>query len=206
MRKYIIPIIAVLLTAVSCQKENFKTDALSAARQIYNEYADVDGLTVALIGNYATKGDTINAVMIQAQNNEAWASLLEEFGVEQQAEEGASVSSLSVNYFHVDTIIGDMDEYFDEILHSLTSELPHYDSSIIVRKHQSWEKGMKIADTTIVETETGFSPNERLIGAAVSDHQTGYITHAESDEMTLWLFFYSNESQYRSIMDRINDR
>lgn len=206
MRKYIIPIIAVLLTAVSCQKENFETDALSAARQIYNEYADVDGLTVALIGNYATKGDTINAVMIQAQNNEAWASLLEEFGVEQQAEEGARVSSLSVNYFHVDTIIGDMDEYFDEILHSLTSELPNYDSSIIVRKHQSWEKGVKMADTTIVETETGFSPNERLIGAAISDHQTGYITHAESDEMTLWLFFYSNESQYRSIMDRINDR
>ena len=206
MKKYIIPIIVVLLTAVSCQKENYGTDAISAARQIYKEYADVDGLTVALIGNYATKGDTINAVMIQAQNNEAWASLLKEFDVEQLSKEGAMVSSLSVNYFPVDTITGDMDEYFDEILHSLTSELPHYDSSIVVRKHQSWEKGVKVTDTTIVETEAGFSPNERLLGAAVSNHQTGYITHAESDEMTLWLFFYSNESQYRSIMDRINNR
>ena len=203
MKKYIIQIIAVLLTAVSCQKENAESESLSAARQIYNQYADVDGLTVALVGNYASKGDTINAVMIQAQNNEAWASLLDEFDVEQQSEEGARVSSLSVNYFHVDTIVGDMDEYFDEILHSLTSELPHYDSSIIVRKHQSWEKGVKMVDTTIVETEAGFSPNERLISAAVSDRQTGYITHAESDEMTLWLFFYSNESQFKSIMDRI---
>lgn len=204
MKKYIIPIVAMLFSFVSCQKDGTETEPLSAARQIYNEYAYVDGLTVALIGNYATKGDTINAVMIQAQNNEAWASLLKEFDVEQHAEDGARVSSLSVNYFHVDTVIGDMDEYFDEILHSLASELPHYDSSIIVRKHQSWEKGVKVADTTTVETDAGFTPNKRLISAAVSDNKTGYITHTESEEMTLWLFFYSNESQYNSIMDRIN--
>ena len=72
--------------------------------------------------------------------------------------------------------------------------------------HLPLEKGVKVADTTIVETDAGFTPNERLISAAVSDRQTGYITHAESDEMTLWLFFYSNESQYNSIMDRINNR
>ncbi len=203
MRKYIISVVAILLM-VSCQKENTETEALSSARQIYNAYADVDGLTVALIGNYATKGDTINAVMLQAQDHTAWAMLLNEFNVVQKPDEGAKVSSLSVNYFHADTLVGDMDEYFEEILHSMMSELPHYDSSITIHNYQSWEEGVKVLDTTIVDTENGVVPNKQLMVAAISDNQTGYITHAESEEMTLWLFFYSNKSQYNSIINRIN--
>lgn len=204
MRKFIIPVVAILLIIISCQKKNTETETLSAARQIYNEYADVDGLTVALIGNYATKGDTINAVMIQAQDHAAWLRLLSEFNVVQQPNEGAKVSSLSVNYFHADTLVGDMDEYFEEILHSMMSELPQYDSCITIHNYQNWEKGVKVLDTTIVDTENGVTPNKQLMVAAISDNQTGYITHAESEEMTLWLFFYSNKSQYYSIMNRIN--
>lgn len=204
MKKFIIPVVAILFIIVSCQKENTETETLSAARQIYNEYADVDGLTVALIGNYATKGDTINAVMIQAQDHAAWLRLLSEFNVVQRPNEGAKVSSLSVNYFHADTLVGDMDEYFEEILHSMMSELPQYDSCITILNYQNWEKGVKVSDTTIVDTENGVTPNKQLIDAAISDNQTGYITHAESEEMTLWLFFYSNKSQYNSIMNRIN--
>lgn len=196
--------LAALLVFASCQKKTEDSCALSAARDIYNQYSTVDGLTVALIGNHLSKSDTVNAVMLQADNHDTWTWLLDEFDMPQAPAPTVKVSSAAITYFHADTVAGDLDDYFDEIMKGLLADAPHRDSNITVTNRQSWVNGIKVADSTVVDTTTGFTPNRKLMNAANSDRQTGYVIHSESEEMTLWLFFYENEAQFRRITDRLN--
>ena len=196
--------LATLLVFAACQKKTEETGALSAARDIYNQYSPVDGLTVALIGNHQSKGDTINAVMLQADNHDTWTWLLDEFDMPQAPAPDVKVSSAAITYFHADTIAGNLDDYFDDIMKDLLTDAPYRDSNITVTNRQSWVNGVKVADSTVVDTAIGFVPNRKLMNAAIGDRQTGYIVHSESDEMTLWLFFYENEAQFRRITDRLD--
>ena len=202
MKRYIIAL-AALLAVASCQKKTEDTSPLSAAQDIYNQYSTVDGLTVALIGNHQSKGDTINAIMLQADSRDLWAWLLDEFDMPQAPNPNTKVSSAAITYFHADTIAGDLDDYFDELMNGLLADAPYRDSNITVTNRQSWVNGVKVADSTVVDTTTGFVPNRKLMNAAIGDGQTGYIVHSESDEMTLWLFFYENEAQFRRISERL---
>lgn len=203
MKNFIITLAALLVFA-SCQKKTENNCALSAAENIYNQYSTVEGLTVALIGNHLVKGDTINAVMLQADSYSIWTWLLDEFDIPQAPTPTAKVSSAAITYFHPDTIVGDMDDYFDEIMNSMFSDAPHWDGDITVTNRQSWVNGVKVSDSTVVDTTTGFAPNRKLMNAAIGDRQTGFVVHSESDEMTLWFFFYENESQFKKISGMLN--
>lgn len=203
MKRFIIAL-AALLAVASCQKVTEETSALSAAQDIYNQYSTVDGMTVALVGNHQSKGDTINAVMLQADNRDLWVWLLDEFDMPQAPDPDTKVSSAAITYFHAYTVAGDLDDYFNELMNGLLQDMPHRDSNITVTNRQSWVNGVKVSDSTVVDTATSFSLNRKLMNAAIGDGQTGYIVHSESDEMTIWLFFYENEAQFRRITERLN--
>lgn len=220
MKRFPIQIIAILLLAVSCQKTNAQPEPISAAQQIYKQYADAEGLTVALIGNYVSKGDTINAVMLQAQDSAAWQKLLSDFGQQQvqAAPSGTKVSSLSITHFNnidttrIDTISDDINDFFTATakLQEFISELPAgsvinkiIDTTIVIEHLQSGEKVPEISD--IIASIDSTAANRHLMNAVLNGQEKGYIIHTESDEMTLWLFFYSSPDQYKAIMSRINN-
>ncbi|MBO4589166.1 MAG: hypothetical protein J5711_09765 [Bacteroidales bacterium] len=196
--------LATLLVVASCQKKTEDNCSLSAAKNIYNQYSAVDGLTVALIGNHISKGDTINAVMLQANSYDTWIWLLNEFDMPQTPAQTVKVSSAAITYFHADTTVGDMDDYFDELMKGILPNVPHHDSNITVTNRQSWVNGVKVSDSTVADTTTGFAPNRKLMNAAIGDKQTGYLVNSESEEMTIWLFFYENKAQFRRITNRLN--
>lgn len=241
MKKFPIQIIAILFLAVSCQKGNAQPGPHSAAQQIYQQYADIEGLTVALVENYATKGDTINAVMIQAQNPDAWLRLLSDFSG-YQAQPPApnaktsylSVARINADTLRSDTLRGDINEYFNTklqemvteellnekvqkfmpsmsncdslLLNALKSVQTHFDTSFAMTNSQTWVNGQKVSDiTSTTDPAALIRHNRHLINAALDGQENGYIVHAESDEMTLWLFFYSSQAQHDAILDRISN-
>ncbi len=249
MKKFPIQIIAILFLAVSCQKGNAQPGSHSAAQQIYQQYADIEGLTVALVENYATKGDTINAVMIQAQNPDAWLRLLSDFSgyQAQPPAPNAKTSYLSVARINADTTLrsdtlrGDINEYFNTKIQEMVTEellnekvqefmpsmsncdslllnalksvqthfdtnIVHFDTSFAMTNSQTWVNGQKVSDiTTTADPAALIQHNRHLINAALDGQENGYIVHAESDEMTLWLFFYSSQAQHDAILDRISN-
>lgn len=241
MKKFPIQIIAILFLAVSCQKGNAQPEPHSAAQQIYQQYADIEGLTVALVENYATKGDTINAVMIQAQNPDAWLRLLSDFSG-YQAQTPApnaktsylSVARINADTLRSDTLRGDINEYLNTklqemvteellnekvqefmpsmsncdslLLNALKSVQTHFDTSFAMTNSQTWVNGQKVSDiTSTTDPAALIRHNRHLINAALDGQENGYIVHAESDEMTLWLFFYSSQAQHDAILDRISN-
>lgn len=248
MKRFPIQIIAILFLAVSCQKGNAQPEPHSAAQQIYQQYANVEGLTVALIENYATKGDTINAVMIQAQSPDAWQRLLSDFSGYQFQSPAPNtktsyltVARINADTLHGDTLRGDINEFLNTKLQEMVTEellneklqkfmpdmtnqdsllvnalksvqthfdtnIVHFDTSFAVINSQKWVNGQKVSDsTTTADPAAIIQHYRRLIDATLDGQESGYIVHAESDEMTLWLFFYSSQAQHDAILDRINN-
>lgn len=80
MKKTLIPLVACVLLA-ACRPQLTLPDATEAAYDMYLRFADHEGLTVAMLGDYYNDTCTINAVMLQAQDSLAWLRLMEEFGI-----------------------------------------------------------------------------------------------------------------------------
>ncbi len=53
----------------------------NAALELYCKYADNDDLTVAYLGNFNLKGKAIDAVMLQASDDDNWQLLCQDFGL-----------------------------------------------------------------------------------------------------------------------------
>lgn len=202
----------------SCQSDTQLPPATSAAAKIFHQYADTPNLTVTLIGDYHKDGHTFNAVMLQAQDDQAWTQLLNEFGISPIANSLTTrldsnstllpirVSALSSVYFHNDTIPGDMDDYFQALKDSLINGYGHFDNNIALKQKKIYQDGQLIDSTTIVQTgQSCATPpiNNRLLHAAIDDEQTGYVFRLESSCRTVWLFFYSNKQEYETILHNI---
>jgi len=219
MKRYLLPLAILMLTA--CHKEAATTAALSAAEQIYNLYAGHANLTVAIVGNYPSKGDTINAVMLQAQSDSAWYALLDEFELPTPRSDTERVSSMVVSKFHSDTAFGTLDQFPDSLLHTLIGKVPNFDSTLAVTKIQVWKNGEMVQDTLNVVSDIprrcmsqlcqdamgmGATGSNRLVKITLSDGKTGYIIRTNGDTQTLWLFFYGSQAQYEAILNRLDNR
>ena len=73
-------IIALLLSA--CLREHVDNQT-NAALELYCQYAGNDNLTVAYLCDFMVEQHAINAVMIQADDDESWSWLQDEFDVTQ---------------------------------------------------------------------------------------------------------------------------
>lgn len=208
MKRLILPLLLFLLAA--CQREADLPEATSAAKEVYLQYADRKDLTVALIGDY----QGYNAVMLQAQDAEGWLHLCEEFGVGKHMDAAAldstRVSSLTVSHVkshegrdlqELKDLLGDDSIIFGNIL-SGTPVNVRIDTAFSVTHRQHWDHGVLVDSSTSYSSD--FSQwNESLTHRAILYGHTGYIVRDDSDALTLWLFFYSNEDEMNQILNTI---
>ncbi len=84
--KNLVPYLAVLLAiGLSACKERTespeRTTCQNAAMELYCKYADKANLTVAYLGDLSVNGKSIDALMLQADNETDWEALKQDFGL-----------------------------------------------------------------------------------------------------------------------------
>ena len=84
-KRYLLLSLTLLLLLTGCQRQDSMSDAARAAYECYQAYADHEGLTVAMVGDYKPDTNSYSAVMLQAQDSQAWARLLEDFDLVEHA-------------------------------------------------------------------------------------------------------------------------
>ena len=213
----------VLLLLVACQHETMLPEATSAAKEVYLQYADRKELTVALIGDY--RG--YNAVMLQAQNIGDWLRLCEEFGVRKHVDADAldttKVSSLTIasfntgNYNDIEDVMSHLSdssirEIVSHIYDSLNGLEPtpysqpysiRIDTAYAITKRMHYDHGVLVDSSGAPDTIVPKYLNKQLMKTTIEKGHTGYIIHDDSDALTLWLFFYSNDSEKTQILNTI---
>ena len=68
----------------------------NAALNLYNQYAINDDLTVAYLGDFNLKGKKIDAVMLQANDEEGWLRVRQDFGLVAESDSCEKAIDLSV--------------------------------------------------------------------------------------------------------------
>ena len=198
MKRVLFPLLLILL-AVSCQREELP-EATSAAKEVYLQYADRKDLTVALIGDY----HGYNAVMLQAQTKEDWLRLCEEFGVQKHVDADAldttRVTSITKSSIQIDNFEGTPGEAVTLLLDSL---LKVAEQSEMVTHRENYAQGVLVDSSTTVGEDT-IPVSDRLMQTARSHGHIGYLIHDDSDNLTIWLFFYSNIEEFSQIIDNIS--
>ena len=221
MKQIIFPLILLLL--VACQRDEMLPEATSAAKEVYLQYADRKDLTVALIGDY----QGYNAVMLQAQTTEDWLQLCEEFGVKKHMDayelDSTKVSSLTIASFNTGSYnnIEDMlshlpDSSIREIVSHIYDSLngldptpysqPYsirIDTAYAITKRMHYDHGVLVDSSSVPDTIVPKYLNKQLMNTTIEKGHTGYIIHDDSDALTLWLFFYSNENEKTQILNTI---
>lgn len=224
----------MLLLLSACERESTLPEATTAAKEVYQQYAGRKDLTVALIGDY----QGYNAVMLQAQDNEGWLHLCEEFGVRKEVDADAldtsRVSSLTIASIntrdynsledfksHSDSSIRELvshiaddivKEAVAQIVDSLTGLNPisgsrpfsiHIDTCYSVTKRMHYDNDVLVDSSGISDTAIP-TWNRQLMKTATQKGHNGYIIHDDSDELTLWLFFYSTPAEKEQILNHIS--
>lgn len=208
MKRVLFPLLLILL-AVSCQREELP-EATSAAKEVYLQYADRKDLTVALIGDY----HGYNAVMLQAQTKEDWLRLCEEFGVQKHVDADAldttRVSSLTIGKVRsiegddiqtLKELLGDDSAILENILMNPTLNV-RVDTAFTIVHREHWDHGALVDSSTHIDSNNQQN-KERLTHRAIMHGHTGYIIRDDSDELALWLFFYSTPAEKEQILNHV---
>lgn len=209
MKRILFPLFMILL-AVGCQRGEELPEATSAAKEVYLQYADRKDLTVAIIGDY----QGYNAVMLRAQSKEGWLRLCEEFGVKKhvdvEALDTTRVTSLTVMSSRIMDNINDLDGDVERMLKemigcdSIGIQAVHIDTMYAVKCRKHYDHGILVDSSTSIDTAPP-APNNSLILTAHTNGKTGYIVRDDSDELTLWLFFYSTPAEKEQILGHVKN-
>lgn len=208
MKRLLLPFMLLLLAA--CQREADLPEATSAAKEVYLQYADRKDMTVAMIGDY----QGYNAVMLQAQNAEGWLRLCEEFGVGKHVDatalDSTRVSSLTVSHVkshegsdlqELKDLLGDDSVIVENILRSAPVNI-RIDTSLSFVRREHWDNSVRQYSTVSFGTDVSRG-DIALMQRTILHGHTGYIVRDDSDALTLWLFFYSNEDEMNQILNTI---
>lgn len=203
MKKLFLLTLLVAILA-SCSKENSLPSATSAAINMYEQYANREGLSVALLGNYLKNGETYNALMIQAQNEQIWESLLSEFSP-LAVGSGEEISSIEVTSLQSDLATGNIDGLLAQIADSLNRNLPISEQNYSVTVSKNYEDGVLVGESTAILTgdDVDTTRGEAMDEAAIEDNKVGYVVHVESSQRAVWILFYSNSNEYNAIINNI---
>ena len=79
--------ILTMMALASCSTHTESSlESGNAALDLYYQYADRENLTVAYLGDFSLEGCKIDALMIQANDEEDWEQLKNEFGMQSDAD------------------------------------------------------------------------------------------------------------------------
>lgn len=208
----------VMFLLAGCQREEALPEATTAAKAIYQKYADRTDITVALVGGY--RG--FNAVMFEASDHETWLQLCNDFGVHHREDADAldsvSVSSLKSTVSRSYTLDGapSVGDAFTQVLQDLMAR--YGDSAVGVRvdtllyvdtlfssrvQYNLGELVDSVADTVI---RRAIHPDaDPLMQTALQHGDSGYLVTTDSRRLSLCLFFYSTMEEMSQIINHVTN-
>jgi len=271
---YLVLLLAMLMSACKETTETHEKTCEKAALEIYCKYADNANLTVAYLGDLSVNGKSIDALMLQADNETDWETLKQDFGF-------MTYDAVDLNCPNDDNpmMVGvglETDFLDDAILDTLTdiSQIPEEDiekytlivaekireimnsfqtpdsllpsTAIIIGQgaveHEATDNSYddylltvsraivvglieeKIQEnstagngeisSTMSRTEDSMTydflqqqkeQGDRIMDDALSHGHIGYITAADYDNHTLWLFFYDDQEECNTIITHISE-
>lgn len=228
--KRLLYFILIFISLVGCQREELP-ETTSAAKDVYLQYADRKDLTVALIGDF--KGYNAVMLQAQDAEGwlRLCEEFGVQKHVDADALDSTKVSSLKIANFNIDSnssfgrigadgtieIPGTLGEFFTDLLDSVVKaeigsgyrgyslwDSTLVDTSFTFIHTQRWVNGEQKEDSRDTIGGNGIPlPQNRLIHLATGHGKRGYIIHDDSDELTLWLFFYSTKDELSQIIDNI---
>jgi hypothetical protein len=258
---YLAVLLVLWLSACKGRDASPETTASNkAAMELYCKYADNSNLTVAYLGDLSVNGKSIDALMLQADNETDWEMLKQDFGFMSYDTSafncpdddnpvmvgvGIETDFLSDAIFDTVTDISQIPEEaiekytlivagkIREIMNSFQapdSLLPNtaivigqgeieqeannnsYDD-YIVTVSRTVVVGMISerleANSTAKATHDGFQQqkeqNDRIMNDAQTYGHIGYITAADNEERSLWLFFYDDQEECNTIITHIRE-
>ena len=247
-------ILTVMALASCSSHTESSSESGNAALDLYYQYADRENLTVAYLGDFSLEGCKIDALMIQANDEEDWEQLKNEFGMYSEADSlgnsadlegekkvsvGLEIDANFVSELGLDTIT-DLGQVDEERFLRMTQ--------IIADKMREVVNNLSVSDTTLPSDATVAGDGPVIIGdqsmsldeylntlavavannllnevveknKAVRQNDTlassnmeagdstrrGYVSAADNNSRTIWLFFYNNQEECTNILTHIKD-
>ena len=229
--------VLTMMALASCTGHSGNTEILSesgnTALDLYYQYADRENLTVAYLGDFSLEGCKIDALMIQANDEEDWEQLKNEFGMcseadslgdssatpegEKKVSVGLEIDADFVSELGLDTIT-DLGQVDEERFNRMTQ--------IIADKMREVVNATVADDGPVIIGDNSMSLDEYLNTLAVAvandllnevvernkaarqnDNSTrrGYVSAADNNNRTIWLFFYNSQEECNNILTHIKD-
>lgn len=228
--KKLLYFIPVFISLIGCQREELP-ETTSAAKEVYLQYADRKDLTVALIGDYCDYNAVMLQAQDAEGWLRLCEEFGVQKHVNASALDSAKVSSLTTADFTLDSncsfgrigadgtieIPGTLGEFLTDLLDSVIKaemgsgyrgnflwDSTLRDTSFTFTHTQRWIDGELQEDNRDTIGGNGIPlPQNRLFHIATGHGNRGYLIHDDSDELTLWLFFYSTKDELSQIIDNI---
>ena len=234
--------ILTMVALASCSGHSGDTDnppeSGNAALDLYYQYADRENLTVAYLGGFSLEECKIDALMIQANDEEDWEQLKNEFGMHSEVDSlrdasasqeekkkvsvGLEIDANFVSELGLDTItdLGQVDEgrfirmtqiiadKMREVVNNFAlpdSTLPgdEYFNALAVTVANNLlnevvekNKAARQNDTLAIDSSTVEAGNST---------RRGYVSAADNNNRTIWLFFYNSQEECNNILTHIKD-
>ena len=235
--------ILTMMALASCSTHTESSlESGNAALDLYYQYADRENLTVAYLGDFSLEGCKIDALMIQANDEEDWERLKNEFGMQSEVDSlrdsvdlegekkvsvGLEIDANFVSELGLDTItdLGQVDEErFNRMTQIIADKMREVvdatvadDSPVIIGdKSMSLDEylntlAVAVANdllNEVVEKNKAARQNDALDSSnmeAGDSTRRGYVSAADNNNRTIWLFFYNSQEECNNILTHIKD-
>ena len=238
--------VLTMMALASCTGHSGNTEILSesgnTALDLYYQYADRENLTVAYLGDFSLEGCKIDALMIQANDEEDWERLKNEFGMQSEVDSlrdsvdlegekkvsvGLEIDADFVSELGLDTItdLGQVDEErFNRMTQIIADKMREVvdatvadDSPVIIGdKSMSLDEylntlAVAVANdllNEVVEKNKAARQNDALDSSnmeAGDSTRRGYVSAADNNNRTIWLFFYNSQEECNNILTHIKN-
>ena len=235
-------ILTVMALASCSSHTESSSESGNAALDLYYQYADRENLTVAYLGDFPLEGCKIDALMIQANDEEDWEQLKDEFGMHSEADSlddsadlegekkvsvGLEIDANFVSELGLDTItdLGQVDEerfnrmtqiIADKMREVVNATVADDGPVIIGDKSMSLDEylntlAVAVANdllNEVVEKNKAVRQNDTLDSSnmeASDSTRRGYVSAADNNNRTIWLFFYNSQEECNNILTHIKD-
>ena len=205
--------------SASCQNPP-SHPAKASAKAVFDQYASRNDLTVALVSDYRIGGMSYTAVMLQADDMRAWLRLKQEFdlgepddaltmGFDSVGLDKLNIASMTVSSASVDTV-GISSASADSIAQLIQKMGTRMISGQVTITHGTQTKAGEMVATetdtvTLTDSKLPSTP-VNLMTTAVAAGDKGYVHYADSDNLTLWLFFFKDTDEMLTISKHLIEK
>ena len=226
--------ILTMMFLASCSSHTeSSSESGNAALDLYYQYANRENLTVAFLGDFPLEGCKIDALMIQANDEEDWEQLKDEFGMHSEADSlgdsspnleaeknvsvGLEIDANFVSELGLDAItdLGQVDEErFNRLTQIIADKMREVVNATVADDSPVvfGDKSMSLDEylNTLALTVANDLLNEvveKNKAARQNDNSTrrGYVSAADNNNRTIWLFFYNSQEECNNILTHIKD-